>query len=523
MVKLEFLLALLAVVAFLAGVARLVRVPYPILVVLGGLAMGFVPGVPEVELEPEVVFLLFLPPLLYAGAFFSSPRDLRANARSISLLAVALVLVTIVAVAAVGRLAVGLDWGVAFVLGAIVSPTDPIAATVIFRRLGVPGRMGTVVEGESLVNDGVGLVAYRLAVVAVATGAFSLPKAALEFVIVAAGGVALGLALGWLVARLRRRLDDPQVEITVSLFTPYAAYIPAEELGVSGILATVTVGLYLGWFSPGLFLPGTRLQAYAFWEVLAFLLNSVLFLLVGLQLPLIVERLPGGTAAAIALGGLVSAVVIAVRLGFQFTMPYFIRALNPSLRRREGPAPWRQRVLLGWSGMRGAISLAAALALPLETAAGTPFPDRDLVIFLTYCVLVATLVGQGLTLTPLIRALGLGEEEGGEPDGEGEARVRAAHAALGRLEELASGESVPDEVQEQLRGVYQQRLDSFEETRTPDGDSESSSEAYQRLRRELIAAERAAAVGMRDEGEIGSDVMRRLERDLDLEESRLEG
>jgi CPA1 family monovalent cation:H+ antiporter len=519
----EVLIALLVAVALLARVAGMLGVPYPIVLVPGGLAIGFIPGLPEVVLEPSVVFFLFLPPLLYSAAFFSSPRDLRRNAAAISKLALGLVLVTMCAVAVAAYLVVdGLSWPAAFVLGAIVAPTDPTAATAVFRRLGVPERILTTLEGESLVNDGVALVAYRLAVVAVLTGGFSLWHAGLEFLVAGAGGVVIGIVLGWLVARLRRRLDDPPVEISISLITPFAAYLAAEQLGVSGVLATVTVGVYLGWQSTGLFQPGTRLQAYAFWDVLSFLVNSTLFVLVGLQFPAILTALGPNLWHAVGAAAVVALVVIAVRLAWQFAVNLPLRELG---RREPVNINVRERVMIGWSGMRGGISLAAALSLPLQVPGGAPFPLRDLIIFVTFGVILSTLVVQGLTLPALVRRLGLAEPAEDEQE-EARARVKAAHAALARIEEVAAEEDLSEEVVERLRGVYEYRAHHAAAPLERDGQREGAAdqaEDYARLRSELLSTERAVIVELRDRGELDGEVLRRIERDLDLEESRLEG
>jgi CPA1 family monovalent cation:H+ antiporter len=517
----EILIGLLVAVALLARLAGLASVPYPILLVPGGLVIGFIPGLPHAVLEPDVVFFLFLPPLLYAAAFFSSPRDLRRNAAVISKLALGLVLLTMCAVAVTAYLVVdGLSWPAAFVLGAIVAPTDPTAATTIFRRLGVPERIVTTLEGESLVNDGVALVAYRLAVVAVISGGFSLWQAGLEFVLVTAGGVVVGLVLGWLVAQLRRRMDDPPVEISISLVTPFAAYLLAEELGVSGVLATVTVGVYLGWQSTGLFLPGTRLQAYAFWEVLSFLVNSTLFVLVGLQFPAILAGLDANLGQALLAAALVSLVVIAVRMAWQFMVNLPLRELG---RRERVDINARERVMIGWSGMRGGISLAAALSLPLTVTGGAPFPLRDLIIFVTFGVILSTLVVQGLTLPPLVRRLGLASPSE-EDHEEAEARVKAARAALARIEEVAAEEDLSEEVVDRLRGVYEDRAHHAAAPLRGEGDgSQDNVEDYRRLRTELLSTERAVMVELRDHGELDGEALRRIERDLDLEESRLEG
>jgi monovalent cation/hydrogen antiporter len=513
------LLALMVAVAGLSVLARVVRVPYPILLVLGGLVLGFLPGMPAVELPPELVLVAFLPPLLYWAGFFSSPRDLRADARAISMSAVGLVLATTAAVAVVAEAMVdGMTWPAAFALGAIVSPTDPLAASAIGRRLGVPRRLLTLLEGESLVNDATALVTYRVAVAAAVGGSFVAWQAGLRFVVGTAGGVAVGLLVGWLVAELRRRLDEPVVEIVVSVFTGYAAYLPAELLGVSGVLAAVTAGLYVGWRAPELASAATRLLGFSFWEVLVYLANAVLFILVGLQLRPILEELDGtAVAVLVGQGALVSAVVVAVRLGWGFSVPYLVRLVDrrPSqVMRRVGA---RERLMIGWSGMRGAVSLAAALALPLD------FPMRNLILFLTFSVIFATLVVQGLTLPTLIRRLNF-EQDDAEEREEVRARLAATHAALDRLDELAGADWTRDDTVERLHGLYEfrrRRLKARGGYLEDDG-TEDRSQAYQRLLRELLQAQRQAVVRLRNQGQISNDVMHRIERELDLEDTRLE-
>jgi len=513
------LLALIVAVAGLSVLARMVSVPYPILLVVGGLVLGFVPGMPSVELPPELVLVAFLPPLLYWSGFFSSPRDLRADTRAISAAAIGLVLATTVAVAVAAHAVIeGMDWAVAFALGAIVSPTDPLAATAIGRRLGVPRRLITLLEGESLVNDATALVAYRLAVAAAVSGSFVAWQAGLRFVAGATGGVAVGLAVGWLVAELRRRLDDPVVEIVVSVATGYAAYLPAEQLGVSGVLAAVTAGLYLGWRAPELASASTRLLGFSFWEVLVYLANAILFILVGLQLRPILSSL-GGTAVAVLVGEalVVSAVVVGVRLGWNFTLPYLVRLLDRrpgQVLRRVGA---RERLVTGWSGMRGAVSLAAALALPQD------FPMRNLILFLTFAVILATLVVQGLTLPTLIRRLGV-SGDGTEEKEEVRARLAAAQAALDRLGELSGADWTRDDTVERLQGLFEFRRRRLKARagKIEDDGTEDRPLAYQRLVRELLEAQRQAIVRLRNQGVISNDVMHRIERELDLEDTRLE-
>ena len=521
------LLALLLAVAGLAALAHVLRVPYPITLVVGGLALGFVPGMPSVELDPDLVLLLFLPPLLYSAAFFSSLRELRANVGPISLLSIGLVVLTTLSVAAAAHFAIGLPWPVAFVLGAVVSPTDAVAPAAIVRRLGVPRRVVTVIEGESLTNDWTALVVYRFAVAAVVTGSFSLPRAALEFVLTGLGGLAIGLIVGWLVAHVRRRLDDPPTEMAVSLLTAYAAYIPAEELGVSGVVAAVTVGVFLGWRAPRLVSsPSTRLQLYSVWEMLQFLLNAVLFVLVGLQLPGILEGLDRASAGELLVqAAIVSGVVVALRLVWVFAALYSPGGAEDCLcRRGEGRPPKAHVAIVAWSGMRGAVALAAALAIPLTVAGGDPFPSRELVIFLAFSTIVVTLVFQGLTLPLLIRRLGV-EDDGRDEEEEITARLKAADAALERVDALAGESWTYDETVERVRGMFDYRRRRFAARAQGDGHEpyEHRSAQYTRLMQEALAAQRAALLDLRNEGRIGDEVMRRVERDLDLEESRLGG
>ena len=429
-------------------------------------------------------------------------------------------------VAVLGHEVIGLSWPMAFALGAIVSPTDPVAATAIMRRLGAPRRMVNVIEGESLVNDATALVAYRVAVAAAVGGSFSAVDAGLEFVGAAAGGIAIGLAVGFVVAEIRRRLDDTPTEITISLLTAYAAFIPADELGLSGVLAAVTAGIYLGWRAPESPSPQTRLQGFAVWEILVFLLNATLFILIGLQLPVIVDGLEGrGAGEVIGYSALVCAAVIGVRFAWMFTVPYLIRALDRRPQQRARRSAPRERIVGAWAGMRGAVSLAAALALPLETDAGAPLPDRDLVLFITFAVILVTLVGQGLTLPALLRRLGVHEDGAEEEAEEIRARLAASRAALERLDELAIEEWMRDDTVERVRGMYEFRQRRFKVRagKLEDDDGiEDRSMSYQRLMHELYTVQRRALVELRNGGTISNDVMHRIERELDLEESRLE-
>jgi len=522
--QIESLIFLLGAAALLAQLARMVRVPYPIFLVLGGLALGFTPGLPTVEVPPEVIFVVFLPPLLNAAGFFSSPLDLRAHLRAISLLAIGLVLLTILAVAAVAHFVVGLSWPVAFVLGAILSPTDPVAAEAIFRRLGVPERVGTVVGGESLINDGTALVAFRLAVgVAAGTAAFSPTEAGLDFLLVAGGGILVGLVLALTILPLWSLLKDAYIQITFSVLIPYGVYILAEEmLHVSGILAVVAYGLAQGWRSPRLFSDASaRIQALAFWGVLIFVLEALLFVLLGQQLPGIIGELDEYSVADVLFYAvLIYLVVLGARVAFFFTVPFLHPVFDRLFRRRYLRGTWREYLVMSWSGMRGAVSLAAALTVPQVTA------DRDLVLFLTFAVILATLVLQGLTLPFLIKALGLREDGNAARIAELRARLEGARSALGRLEQICAENGLPPESERGMREYYEDRIARYEAGIEAGGMTDEyaeSSAAWRSWRRELIEAERDAVIRMRDGGEISPETMRRIERDLDLEESRIGG
>jgi CPA1 family monovalent cation:H+ antiporter len=505
--------------------APALHVPYPILLVLGGLALGFIPGVPTLQLPPELVLIAFLPPLLYSAAFFTSLRELRENIRPIGTLAIGLVLATMTAVAVVAHALVDdMSWGAAFVLGAVVAPTDPLAASSIMHRLGVPRRAITIVEGESLVNDGTALVLYRVAVTAVVAGTFSVWEASWRLVWSVVGGVAIGLIVGFLVAFVRRRIDNPPVEVTIALITGYLAFIPANAAQASGVLAVVTAGIYLGWRTPELTSFQTRLSGSAVWEIFTFVINAVLFALIGLQLPSILDALTGYAGTKLVWWGvLVTGTVVVTRLVFVPVFTYLPKRIGGSFGGNNPAPPLNRSMIVAWAGMRGAVSLAAALAVPLTTNGGSSFPQRDLIVFLTFCVILGTLVFQGLTLPMLISVLGVEADHLDEKE-EAKARIKAADAAIARLSELESEDWVRDDTAERLRGLYGFRRNRFASRfdRDDDGAIEEQSLSYQRLRRELLDAERSELVNLRREGVISSDVERRLHRDLDLEDARLD-
>ena len=519
----EFLIAVLFAAAVLVRLADSIGIPYPIVLVIGGVAIGFVPGLPDVELAPEAIFLLFLPPLLHSAGFAASPQELRAAAGQLVSLTFALVLVTMGAVAVAAHAALGLAWPESFVLGAILGPTDPVSAAATFSRLGVPERVAVAVEAEAMLNDAAALVAYRIAVGAAGAAAFSLDHALGEFARSAAGGIAVGIAFGWGGQQLHRRLNDVPLAIFLSVLFAYGAYIGAENLGASGVLATVIAGIWFGWHSHDMFDADTRLSAIAFWQALVFGLNTTLFVLLGLQFEGVLDgvRQTGDTGELLIDVAIISAVVIGVRLLWVGAPPLLAR-LVPAARRFDTGADWRERLVVGWSGMRGAISLAAALALTGEIA------DRELLIFVTVGVIAVTLVGQGLTLGPLMRRLGIDSEREWSPD-EAIARLEAAQAALDRLDELEREERISDERLRRMRELYRARFRRCMAVAGGEGgddaraarDAHDTIERYGELRRELIGVERDAILGLRNEGRLRQDTMRVIQRDLDLEEARL--
>lgn len=513
---------LLLAVAVLALLARRFHVPYPIFFVIGGLLIGLIPELPRIRLDPELVFLLFLPPLLFPAALFTSWRDFRANLRSISLLAVGFVLFTMTAVAWLAFYFFHLPLAVGFVLGAIISPPDAIAATAIAERLSVPRRIVTVLEGESLFNDATALVAYRFAVAAVATGSFSIASAGVEFLVVGAGGILVGLSLGWLATHFRPRMGNPPIQITFSLLMPFAAYLLAERLQVSGVLAVVSAGLYIGRRGPEILSAQTRLQAIPVWEMVQFLLNGFVFILIGLQLPEVMQTLSVhhdysiGELVWYAL--IISLAVIVIRILWVFPASYLPRLLFKSIRKRDPYPSWRHVTVVAWTGMRGVVSLAAALALPVKN----PFPDRHLILFLTFIVILVTLVVQGLSLPFLIRWLGI-KDDGAAAREEREARLKANQAAVARLKEISENNPAKEDAKRRLIIEYEDRVRQLEDTdpATANTPRHLFSSEYELLSQETLIAERKTILQLRNRGVISDEVLRRIQRDIDLAEARL--
>lgn len=521
--QVETVILLLMAVLALTAFARKLFIPYPILLVIGGLCLGFVPGLPTIRLHPDLVFLVFLPPILWAAAYFTSWRDFRANLRPITFHAVGLVLVTTAAVAVVAHAMLpGLGWAGAVALGAIVSPPDAVSATAVAKRLHIPRRVLIVLEGESLVNDATALVLNRFAVAAVVSGVFVLSDALLDFVLAATVGISVGIAVGVAARWAMKWSQDSLSEIAITLLAPYIAWVLTEQAQGSAVLACVAGGLYLRrHFSTGV-APTTRIQALAVWNLLVFVLNGVIFILIGLQLRALVNAIPSGELGSLILiGALVSTTAIVVRMLWVPITAWLPRRLSPSLRARDPMPRGSHLFIMGWTGMRGIVSLAAALALPLTTAAGTAFPFRAELILITFMVILVTLVLQGLSLPTLIRALNIAEDRGLEHE-ERQAREHAASAALARLDEIEDEDwAVPEQI-ERMRAQYSRRLQRFasHET-TSDGEfTPKATEAFRRLRHETLTAERLAAVELRNQGVISDEVLQRLEHELDVEALR---
>ena len=513
----ELLVGLLAVIALLGVVADRSGLPYPAVLVLGGIAIGVIPGVPSFRLHPDLVLLGFIPVLVYAGAFRAASFDLRRHVLQIISLATGFVLLTVLAVGAAAHLVGGIGWAAAFVAGALSAPTDPVSASAVLSHVGAPEQIVTVLEGESLINDGTGLAVYQVAVAAVA-GSFSAGQAAIKLVEISLGGVAVGLASGWLSVRIRRPLDAPAIEIVLGLLTAFGSYIAALGAGFSGVLAAVTAGLYAGWHAQDISSPQGRLRMEPVWDAAAFVLQSVLFLLIGLQLRRIVDGIAAGRmTTALVTAGVVVAVVVVLRFAWMLGVsPILARLLPFGVR----PNSRRELVVLSWSGMRGALSLAGALSIPLTSGSGR-FPARDEVIFLVYCVVLGTLIVPSLTLETLIRRLGLGQAERLVQQ-EVEARTRVAHSALARLDEIAADDGAPEDLLAQLRGVYELRLSRLAAAQAKDPPREQSewSDRAHEIRKELVAIQRRALREIREESGASIEVIGRIQHDIDLEESR---
>ena len=522
--KFQIFLILLAVLAGTALLARRINVAPAILLLLTGVVLAFVPGMPSLELPPELVLLVVLPPLIYSASVAMSWREFKSNLRPIILLSVGCVIFTACAVAAATHYLIGLPWNIGFLLGAIVAPPDVVAPLAIARKLGLPRRILVVLEGEGLANDATALILYRFAVVAISTGMLSLPKATATFFVIVAGEVVFGAAVGWLSLRMRHRARDPQIEITLSLITPYIAYWIPEHFGGSGVIATVACGLYISWNGPLWISSATRLQGIFFWDLVIYLIEGLLFLLTGFQMRSLLEKSKAFPLDDIlSATALVAVIVIVARFAWVYPATYLPRLLNKRLRERDPMPSWRTVFVIAFTGVRGAVSLAAALALPFALPDGESFPYRDLILFVSFGVIFITLVGVGFGLPPVVRWLGLAEagrtELVAEHEAEIAARREALDVALKSLDAITDDRELSDEVVKLLRARHETRSNQLPESLDPDRDDASA--AGIDLTRELIAVERKFIHVLLRDGKITDETRRRIERDLDLEEASL--
>lgn len=520
-------LVVLLLLAFVVGFGSLairLKTPYPILMVIGGLVLSLVPGIPRVSLDPDIVFLAILPPLLFSAASSTSWRDFRYNLVSIALLAFGLVGFTVAGVALISRWIVpGFDWRLGLVLGAVVSTTDAIAATSIAQRVGLPRRIIDILEGESLLNDASGLLALEFTVALVVTGQTpSLMGGIGRLLYLVAGGVAVGLVLGGLIDWVERWIDNAPIEITISLVTPYAAYLAAEEIHASGVLSAVACGLFLGRRSATFFSSTVRIEAHAFWNTLTFVLNGIVFVLIGFQLPYVLSRIGAAQLPNLLLeGALFSLAVIVLRMIWTFPGAYVAYFIRRRLLHQDEPYPsWRAIFVVGWTGMRGVVALAAAIGLPATMSNGMPLPQHDAILFLTFCVIFVTLVLQGLTLPALIRKLGvagIGPSNCEEADAR-KIMIEAALSELERTPERKTPELRP--IYEDVESHYRARLSAAEEALKGHHDGPRVVNQYELVTRKFRVVERAAAIRLRDEDRISDEVLRNLLRNLDLLDAR---
>lgn len=520
MITVEIVIALLTVIVALVVAAQRFKIPYPIVLVIGGTLLGFIPGLPLIHLNPHIVFLLFVPPVLSAAGYFISLRDFRANIRPIALLAIVLVTVTTFAVAAAFKLLMpNMPWIVGCVLGAIIAPPDAVAATTIMRNLKIPRRVITILEGESLFNDASALILYRFAVAAAVTGTFSLPQAALTFLFMGIGGVALGFLFGWITVQALKHLEETVISITFTLLIPFLVYIVAEKIVVSGILAVVIYGIVLGWYDPIVISPQKRIKGRAVWETYIFLLNSLAFALMGLQFPIIWQGLGNWSFTELFLLAIVTLIVaIIVRFLWAFFSAYGIRAIFPRIRRYDPYPAWQAVVVIAWSGMRGIVSLGAALALPLTTLTGTNFPGRDLIIFLTFTTIFGTLVLQGMTLPILIKILGLKADDALNQE-ERSARELIGKSMMLEIETLKSKDNISKRAYE----IASRECILYATSQSSDVDkaAKDCAREIRRVRLKMIAIGRQRLLELRKDGAINDEIYRNIQNEFDLDEVRL--
>jgi Na+/H+ antiporter len=520
----QIFLILLGVLAGTALLARRINVAPAILLLLAGVVLAFVPGMPTLELPPELVLLLVLPPLIYSASVAMSWREFKSNLRPIILLAVGCVIFSAAAVAAATHYLIGLPWNTGFLLGAIVAPPDVVAPLAIARKIGLPRRILVVLEGEGLANDATALILYRFAVVAITTGAFSLPKATADFGMIVIGEIIFGVAVGWLSLRARHRAHDPKIEITLSLITPYIAFWIPEHFGGSGVIATVACGLYISWNGPLLISAATRLQGIFFWDLVIYLIEGLLFLLTGFQMRLLIEKSKAFPLHDILFAtALVTTIIIVARFAWVYPATYLPRVLSKSLRARDPSPAWQTVFVIAFTGVRGAVSLAAALALPFWLDSGEGFPYRDLILFVSFGVIFITLVGVGLGLPSVVKWLGVAKDGHAERMAEHEAEIAARRQALGAamksLESISDDRELSGEVIKLLRARHEIRINQLPDSLDPDADDVSTTGIE--LTRELISAERKFIHVLLRDGMITDEIRRRIELDLDLEEASL--
>ena len=522
----QILVSLLVVISAVAVVANRLQIPPSILLVLVGVGLALIPGLPTLQLAPDLVLVLVLPPIVYSAAVAMSWREFRFNLRPITLLALGCVLFTATTVAAAAHWLLGFSWPVGFVLGAIVSPPDAVAPLSVARRMQVPRRLLIILEGEGLANDATALVLYRFAMVAVSIGSFSFANAAGSLVAILLGEIVWGIGVGWLMLRLRRWVNDPKIEIMLSILTPYVAYWPPERLGGSGVLATVAAGLYISWNGLRLISAATRLQGIFFWDFLIYLIEGLIFLITGLQARTLIAGIARYSISELTMAAVVvSAVVIVTRFVWVYPATYLPRWLVPAIRRRDPSPPWQWPFALSFVGIRGVVSLAAALAIPFALPDGSPFPDRDLILFLTFCVIIVSLVGEGLTLPAVIRALGLANtgrrERKSNKDEEFKARRHAIAAAIERLNHLIAERKLPEPVAEPMRVLHRDRLKQIAHRNDGNERHKHLIDIADEIEFSLIDAERNLINDLYRAGDLTDESRRRIERELDLREANL--
>jgi monovalent cation/hydrogen antiporter len=523
---LQILVLLLVVIAAVAFAAKRLQIAPAILLVLTGVVLALIPGLPPVNLAPHFMLLFVLPLIVYSSAVAMSWREFRFNLRPISLLAIGCVLFTTIATAAVTHVLLGFSWSVGFVLGAIVSPPDPVAPLSIARKLQLPKRLLIVLEGEGLANDASALILYRFAVAAVSASTFSLTQAAGAFATILVGEILWGVGVGWLMLRLRHWVQDPRIEVMLSILTPFLAYWPPQSLGGSGVLATVTAGLYISWNGLRLISAATRLQGIFFWDILMYLTEGFVFLITGLQARTLLASIRRDSLRELAVSAaVVCSVVILARFVWMFPATYLPRLLIPSVARDDPSPPWQRPFALAFTGVRGIVSLAAALAIPLTTESGAPFPDRDRILFLTFSVILVTLVGQGLMLPSVIRALGLANagrrERDAEQIEESAARRQAIEAADRRLDQLIEERQLPETIVQPLRSHLHDRREHADRRNAAGRDGTHRIDLRDAIETQLVATERRQINDLYRLGKLTDEARRRIERELDLREAQL--